>query len=223
MRDLKEYVNQDSDTLSLNVPSLENAQVKNSASMMEPKLLLNANFKLSIDGKDIKLTPFAAVYPGGVTEAATDVTGALQHLSVGMSTLGVNQSNSLVIAVTMPTYVELVSAYEAAKNHKTPEIIITIAPDSLSAGQYFFKPFDNSKGKWGNMIDIKTTAAFISTDELNYSTYGGGATGSNAVGILQFNNIRALANFDVSLATNMSNDSAKMVVKVLANNSVPAG
>ncbi|OIN83453.1 hypothetical protein [Francisella sp. TX07-6608] len=220
MRQVDDYVAIDNDRLSVNLSSLQNAQSISPDIAMEPKILLGSSFAIKVAGKDITLTKFAAMYPGGATEPNKDIVATLEHLSVASATIGTIGSNSITFAVTADSYEAITSAYKQARaGRQMLTVEVTFATDSLVTGQFYFKPASgNTEGKWGDILTFKTEVTFISTSEPVIQLVGGGSDSSNAIGLITLNNIRASNNFDVSLTTENSSDSAKVVTSILANN-----
>lgn len=220
MRQVDDYVAIDNDRLKVALDSLHNGQSISPHVAMEPKILLGSSFKIKVAGKDVALTKFAAMYPGGATEANKDVTATLEALSVASATIGTMGSNFISFAVTADSYEAISSAYKQARaGRQLITVEATIATDSLITGQFYFKKASgNDQGKWGDILTFKTEVTFISTDEPEIQLIGSGNNSSNAVGLITLNNIRASNNFDVSLTTENTSDSAKVVTPILANN-----
>ncbi|MFT4694684.1 MAG: hypothetical protein ACI8TE_001602 [Francisella sp.] len=220
MKQVDNYVTIDNDRLTVSLDSLNNAQSVSPDCAMEPKMLLGSSFKIKVSGKNIVLTKFAGMYPGGATETNKDVTATLESFSVASSTIGTMGSNFITFAVTADSYEAITSAYKQARaGRQMLTIEATIATDSLITGQFYFKKASGSEeGKWGDILTFKTEVTFISTSEPDIQLVGGGNDSSNAVGLITLTNIRASNNFDVSLTTENSSDSAKVVTSILANN-----
>ena len=222
MNQIKNYVNLKNDMLNIQVDSLRSAQSISSAQLMEPKLLLGSSFKISIADKDVELTKFAAMYPGGVTEPNTDIVATLESFNVVSSTAAQSVSNSIRLYVTSDSLNAISSAYDQVVDGKEKTIKISFATDSLIEGQFYFQPNSKDSGKWGDMITLQTAVDFISTDEPVFDLIGAGNCGPNPIGYIEIFNLRATNNFDISVVTENTNDSAKVVRKILANNSSAA-
>ena len=219
MSQIDSYVIIENDTLQMHAESLRNSQSLSPETAMETKYLLGDSFKVKVSGKEITLTKFAAMFPGGATEGNTDVVAALESLSVASATTGGGNSNHITFAVTADSYEAISSAYKQARaGRQRLTIEVTIATDSLVAGQFYFKPISgNADGKWGDILTFKKDVTLSSTDAPVIELVGGDL-GSNAVGNITLKNVRASNNFDVSLTTENSSDSSKVVTPILANN-----
>ena len=220
MSQIDNYVTIEEDTLRMNAESLRNSQSVSPATAMETKFLLGDSFKVKVAGKEITLTKFAAMFPGGATEGNKDVVATLESLSVASATTGSGNSNHITFAVTAESYDAISSAYKQARAQRTMLTIeVTLATDSLIAGQFYFKALSGTAdGKWGDVLTFKKEVTLSSTDAPTIQLMGAGAGSSSAIGMITLTNIRASNNFDVSLTTENSSDSSKVVTPILANN-----
>ncbi|MED7818902.1 MULTISPECIES: hypothetical protein [unclassified Francisella] len=225
MRQVSNYVSNVNNIFSVNANSLQNAQSTHPDFAMEPKFLLGSSFAIKIAGQPVTLVNFAAMYPGGATEANTSIVATLENLSVASATLGTTASNSITFAVTKASLDAIANAYsQAAGNREMVTIEATIATDSLVTGQFYFQPASGTTaGNWGDILTFQQPITFTSTSAPSIVEIGGGNSSSNAIGLITLNNIRASDNFTVSITASSIDSNAKFVSNIMANNSAAAG
>ncbi|ASG68499.1 hypothetical protein CDV26_08945 [Francisella halioticida] len=221
MKQIKDYINLIDDSLNVRVNSLESAQSTSPNILMEPKVLLGSSFAISVADSKVQLTKFAAMYPGGATEANTDVVATLENLTVSSTTTS-SGSNFIQLYVTSDSLNAISSAYDQVIDGKEKTIKISFETDSLVEGQFYFQPNSKEKGKWGDLIKINTAVEFVTTDHPVLELIGAGNSGPNTIGLIELRNVRATNNFDISIVTENTSDSGKIVKKILANNSSAA-
>ncbi|QIW09705.1 hypothetical protein [Francisella sp. LA112445] len=221
MEQVSRYVSNRNNAFTVNVNSLQNSQSTSPEFAMEPKMLLGSSFAIKIAGQPVTLTKFAAMYPGGATEANTDIVATLENLYVASATLGTTSCNSITFAVTKASLDAIANAYsQAAGNREMVTVEATIATDSLVTGQFYFQPATGTTaGNWGDILTFQDAVTFTSTSEPSIEEIGGGNSSSNAIGLITFNNIRASNNFNVSITASNIDSNAKFVSNIMANNS----
>lgn len=215
---ISEVVDLKNDRLVVNASSLTNAQSVHTDIAMQPKLLLGSGFAINVAGTAVKLKPFAAMYTGGSTEPNAQVIATLEELSVSSNTSGsFGADNSLTIHVTTISLEAFQSAFKQAKLGRQDMIIrITIPTGMPLTGQYYFHQAEGVKpGKWGDALTFKTQVEFVTrADPFTHVT--------GSYGSITFTNMTASNNFDVSIATESTDDTKKIVAKILANNQAAA-